>query len=513
MGLYAKSIVIHVSNLFVGSLFYFIMKPLLVQEGDPEPNKGLLNTQEPSYTFPLQFAFIKEYLRLSVVPSFFYALLHITFYLLGAEETFYMAFAQESDAWTQIAFTCLIMAHCGIRQLAFFLRRNEHRAKVVDTMALRGNETVLDVKCGKGYWSIGVAQKLNAGGRILCMDTWDTPGTPYDGQWAVENSRREEVSGRVEIMNYGDPHFLVYKDEVFDIAMCTWLETEDEINFYNLISECVRVTRPGGRLLFVMPYHPTSLLKKNMQDLGLKDITVTLVTTTYLMNQLYSAIKPDEMDTTPPRIDRSENAVTDESPGFDGNSMLYCLLALGFYLNGCYTIIVKWTWSTWMVPSGMSPGDTVAYGFMAENTVWLCWAVVDMHMILGSRPVYMIKRIGIVNLWMMYFVQFFLMVLIFNVATWLPLLALAAATGFSHVALRAIFRVLARPAIGSTLDSFFAYTRQNAFLSMWKDDYGDKRNRYRKARKNKRTSKRRETDMLLDDIDGPEPEDSYAPGL
>ncbi len=35
-----KVIIIHCVNCVLGLLYYLIMKPLLVQEGDPEPNKG-----------------------------------------------------------------------------------------------------------------------------------------------------------------------------------------------------------------------------------------------------------------------------------------------------------------------------------------------------------------------------------------------------------------------------------------------------------------------------------------
>ena len=87
-----------------------------------------------------------------------------------------MAFAQESDAWTQVSFTVLIMVHCGVRWACFAYtpNRNEHRAKVVNEMKLRGNETILDIKCAKGFWTNGVAEKLKAGGRIYAMDMWDT---------------------------------------------------------------------------------------------------------------------------------------------------------------------------------------------------------------------------------------------------------------------------------------------------------------------------------------------------
>ena len=316
------------------------------------------------------------------------------------------------------------------------------------------------------------------------------------------------------MLNYGDPHFMIFKDDAFDCTLCTWLETEDEVNFYNMLSEMVRVTRPGGRLLFIMPKHPPHLLKKNLKDLGMKDIEYKLIQTAYLMSVYHCCEKPEGYAMPPARIDRSENAVTDESPGFD-IKMLYFLGACGFYFIAVYTVIVKMSWNTWLVPSSVSDGDSLAYGFMAENSVWLCWAVVDMHFILASRPKYIVKRIGVVNLWLGFFCQFFLMVIIFNMFTWAPLLLFAIITGVKSIAVRCVFRVLARPCIGLVLDDIFSTRRQQYFLETWKTDYGSLKNRYRKPRKNKRKS-RRETDMLLDDlegINGPEAQDTFAPGI
>lgn len=497
-------VVAYLATIMANWVAWLVIKPRLLQEGDPEPNKGLLAKLEPQFEPPISLALVEEYLRLSALPSFFYLVFHLIFCLVGAEDHVTDSFALPSDLFTQISFLCGILMHCMMRFVYAKYYGGAHRAKVVEGLGLLGNETILNVKCGKGFWLNGIAKVMTAGGRAFGVDTWDADDTPFDGQWASENARREEVSTRIEVMNYGDPHYLTYKDEVFDVTVSSWIESGDEVNYFNAISEMVRVVRPGGRLLFIFRLPtPSNLTQKNLQDLGLTDIHSNVIRTGYLFDRVLTATKPEEYDNRHAvKIDRNENAVTDNSPGFDSSSgecMLYFLTTVGFYVVLAYTTLIYLDWDSLELPSSVDHTDSMAYGLMAENSVWFCWAVIEVHLELSARPVYMVRRVGIFQLWFGYWLQFFVMVMTFNTLTWLPVMLLSLTTGFSSVAFRTFFRIIARPIIGSTLDSFFDKKRQLLFLKYYKEDYGSPDNRYRKPKKKKK-NRVKTTDALLGDL-------------
>ena len=116
----------------------------------------------------------------------------------------------------------------------------------------------------------------------------------------------------------------------------------------------------------------------------------------------------------------------------------------------------------------------------------------EVHLELQNRPVYMVKRMGIFQLWIgyilllgvclqlnhRYWIQFFVMVIAFNGLTWLPVLIVVVAADFSSVAFRSFFRIIARPIIGMSLDAFFDTRRQVVFMKFFKPDYGSSANRY-----------------------------------
>eukprot|EP00656_Telonema_subtile_P006069 TRINITY_DN12783_c0_g1_i2.p1 TRINITY_DN12783_c0_g1~~TRINITY_DN12783_c0_g1_i2.p1 ORF type:complete len:494 (+),score=160.45 TRINITY_DN12783_c0_g1_i2:167-1648(+) len=483
---------------------YCLVKPFLLQEGDPEPNKGLLAKLEPQFEAPVSLWLVQDYLRLCAVPCLFYAFFHLVLHAAGAEDHMVEAFALSSDLCTQLAFLLGLCGHCALRLGWFKCYSGEHRTKVVGALGLQGNETVLNVKCGKGYWLNGLAKVMGAGGRVMGVDTWDAPDTPFDGQWASENARREEVSTRVEVMNYGDPHYLTYKDQVFDIALSSWLETADEVNYYNALCEMVRVVRPGGRvlLLYRLPC-PAELTQHSLQDLGLTQVSSTLISTGYLAHRLLSATKPQEH--TPRvalKIERGENAVTDNSPGFEhgsGQCMLYFLSAVAMYCVLGLSTLLAVCWSSLEVPSSAPRHDALASAFLANTAVWLCWAGCEVQLCLAARPEYMLKRVGVFQLWAGYWLQYSCIVLAFNALAWAPAISIALGTGVSSLWLRSLFRVLSWLLVSNSLGGWFERRRQRGLLEVYKENYGSADNKYRKARK-RRTHRVKTTDALLGEL-------------
>ena len=55
--------------------------------------------------------------------------------------------------------------------------------QVLDGLEMRGNESVLCVRCEKGFWLSGLGKCMKAGGKAFGVDQWDAEDCQYDGQW------------------------------------------------------------------------------------------------------------------------------------------------------------------------------------------------------------------------------------------------------------------------------------------------------------------------------------------
>lgn len=148
------------------------------------------------------------------------------------------------------------------------------RETMLDHIAWRGDERVLDVGCGRGLMLIGAAKRLNSG-KAVGIDIWQAKDQSANGpQGALENARLEGVSDRVEIET-GDARALPFADASFDVVTSHWVvHNLDSMADRDLaLSEMVRVLRFGGKLILADIEHRDAYMA-TLQQLGLLDCRI-----------------------------------------------------------------------------------------------------------------------------------------------------------------------------------------------------------------------------------------------
>lgn len=120
--------------------------------------------------------------------------------------------------------------------------------RILDGLALRGDETVLDMGCGRGAVLCAAAKRL-PDGRAIGVDLWQADQTGNSADATLANAALEGVAERVEVRT-GDMTALPLPDASVDVVVSS-------LAIHNIpsregrrlaLTEAVRVLRPGGRL-------------------------------------------------------------------------------------------------------------------------------------------------------------------------------------------------------------------------------------------------------------------------
>ena len=148
------------------------------------------------------------------------------------------------------------------------------RDRLLDALALHGDEQALDVGCGRGLMLIGAATRLTANGRAVGIDRW----TGRDGRAAsraatMENARRAGVAERVTV-HEADPRALPFADGHFDLVLSSLAihHLPTVADRAAALGEVLRVTRPGGRIVIV----DTSGTARYARELGARGASSVL---------------------------------------------------------------------------------------------------------------------------------------------------------------------------------------------------------------------------------------------
>jgi ubiquinone/menaquinone biosynthesis C-methylase UbiE len=121
-------------------------------------------------------------------------------------------------------------------------------------LGLKGDETVLDVGCGLGKMTVGIAKHLKTG-RVIGIDIWSKAEIPGNSvKRAMENARIEGVADRTKFRT-GNVLAIPFDDESFDVVTGVSVinnlhNDEDKLK---ALEEIYRVLRSGGKFLLLEP--------------------------------------------------------------------------------------------------------------------------------------------------------------------------------------------------------------------------------------------------------------------
>ncbi|MDI9646132.1 MAG: methyltransferase domain-containing protein [Archaeoglobales archaeon] len=129
----------------------------------------------------------------------------------------------------------------------------EMREKVVEMAEIDKNDLILEVGCGTGYTTAGIALKVPQE-NIVALDI-----TPQQ----VEKAQR-----KLKKVNYflADAENLPFKDKVFDASISAG-SIEYWPNPEKGIKEMARVTKSGGKVVILAPRKPENFIAKKIAEL------------------------------------------------------------------------------------------------------------------------------------------------------------------------------------------------------------------------------------------------------
>jgi arsenite methyltransferase len=142
------------------------------------------------------------------------------------------------------------------------------RERLMDALALRGSETVVDIGCGRGLLLNAAARRLTTG-KAIGIDLWqsaDQSGNRPEGTLA--NAQAEGVADRVEVKT-GDMRKLPFEDQTIDVVVSSLAihNIPDKDGRAQAVREIARVLKPNGQVA-LLDFQCTDEYLQTLREMG-----------------------------------------------------------------------------------------------------------------------------------------------------------------------------------------------------------------------------------------------------
>jgi arsenite methyltransferase len=192
-----------------------------------------------------------------------------------------------------IIFVGIILLILGTSMYVYGIKgKFRMRDFVLNKIAWKGNENVLDIGTGRGVYMIGAAKHLTTG-KSIGIDIWRTEDLSGNNiENALKNAALENVGDKIEIKNE-DARKLSFQDNTFDVILSMWCihNIDSKVEQENACFEIARVLKPNGTAL-IGEFIPTHDYAKYFEKAGLKvKSSKNYITTAYTLMWMVEATK------------------------------------------------------------------------------------------------------------------------------------------------------------------------------------------------------------------------------